>query len=141
MRIGEICRLDATILLAVFAGLMAWAVWTGFAQQGRYIEKRGEAHGWISRRHAHPPGCLPPGDGAGVAGRQFPVLVWGAVEIAHGFGVSDLVIGLTVIALGTSLPELASSIAAIRKREHDIALGNILGSNLFNTLAVVGMQV
>jgi len=67
------------------------------------------------------------------------LLVWGAVEIAQGFGVSDLVIGLTVIAIGTSLPELASSLIAARKGEHDIALGNIVGSNMFNTLAVVGI--
>jgi cation:H+ antiporter len=67
------------------------------------------------------------------------ILVWGAVEIARAFGVSDLIIGLTVIAIGTSLPELASSIIAARKGEHDIALGNVLGSNLFNTLAVVGI--
>jgi cation:H+ antiporter len=67
------------------------------------------------------------------------ILVWGAVEIAQGFGVSDLIIGLTVVAIGTSLPELASSIIAIRKGEHDIAFGNVLGSNLFNTLAVVGI--
>jgi cation:H+ antiporter len=67
------------------------------------------------------------------------ILVWGAVEIAHGFGVSDLIIGLTIVAIGTSLPELASSVIATRKGEHDIALGNILGSNLFNTLAVVGI--
>jgi len=66
-------------------------------------------------------------------------LVWGAVEIAEGLGVSDLIIGLTIVAVGTSLPELASSIAAIRRNEHDIALGNIVGSNLFNTLAVVGI--
>jgi cation:H+ antiporter len=67
------------------------------------------------------------------------ILVWGAVEIAHEFGVSDLIIGLTIIAVGTSLPELASSVIATRKGEHDIALGNVLGSNLFNTLAVVGI--
>ena len=67
------------------------------------------------------------------------LLVWGAVEIAHHFGVSDLIIGLTIVAVGTSLPELASSIIAARKGEHDIALGNVLGSNLFNTLAVVGI--
>jgi cation:H+ antiporter len=66
-------------------------------------------------------------------------LVWGAIEIAHGFGVSDLIIGLTIVAIGTSLPELASSVIAARKGEHDIALGNILGSNLFKTLAVVGI--
>ena len=53
--------------------------------------------------------------------------------------MSDLVIGLTVLAVGTSLPELASCVAAARKGEHDIALGNVLGSNLFNTLAVVGI--
>ena len=67
------------------------------------------------------------------------ILVWGAVEIAQAFGVSDLIIGLTIVAVGTSLPELASSIIAARRGEHDIALGNILGSNLFNTLAVVGI--
>ncbi len=66
-------------------------------------------------------------------------LVWGAVAIARGFGVSDLVVGLTIVAVGTSLPELASSLIAARKGEHDLALGNVLGSNLFNTLAVVGI--
>ncbi|WP_107860812.1 calcium/sodium antiporter [Neisseria weaveri] len=67
------------------------------------------------------------------------MLVWGAVSIAQNFGVSDLVIGLTVVAVGTSLPELASSVIAARKGEHDIAMGNVIGSNLFNTLAVVGL--
>ncbi len=65
--------------------------------------------------------------------------VWGAVKVATVLGVSDLVIGLTIVAIGTSLPELASSIAASRKGEHDIVLGNIVGSNVFNTLAVVGL--
>ena len=67
------------------------------------------------------------------------LLVWGAVAIAQTLGVSDAVIGLTVVAIGTSLPELASCIAAARKGEDDIALGNVLGSSLFNTLAVVGL--
>jgi cation:H+ antiporter len=67
------------------------------------------------------------------------ILVWAAVTIAHFFGVSDLIIGLTIVAIGTSLPELASSLIATRKGEHDIALGNVLGSNLFNTLAVIGI--
>lgn len=67
------------------------------------------------------------------------LLVWGAVEIAEGFGVSDLIIGLTVVAIGTSLPELASSISALRRKEHDMVLGNVVGSNLFNTLGVVGL--
>lgn len=67
------------------------------------------------------------------------LLVWGAVGVAKGFGVSDLVIGLTVVAVGTSLPELASSIVAARKSQHDMVVGNVIGSNLFNTLAVVGL--
>ena len=67
------------------------------------------------------------------------LLVWGAVTIATTLGVSDLVIGLTIVAVGTSLPELASSISALRRNAHDLVLGNVLGSNLFNTLGVVGV--
>ncbi|MCY9879291.1 calcium/sodium antiporter [Vibrio natriegens] len=67
------------------------------------------------------------------------ILVWGAVEIAQQLGVSDLLIGLTIVALGTSLPELAASIVAARKGEHDIAIGNVVGSNMFNSLAVIGI--
>ena len=67
------------------------------------------------------------------------MLVWGAVEVATFFGVSDTIIGLTVIAIGTSLPELASSLIAVKKGEHDLAIGNVIGSNMFNTLAVVGI--
>jgi len=65
-------------------------------------------------------------------------LVWGAVEIARELRVSELVIGLAILAPGTSLPELASSIAAARNREPALIIGNILGSNLINTLAVTG---
>ncbi len=67
-------------------------------------------------------------------------LVKGAVGIAELFGVSDLIIGLTVIAIGTSLPELASSLAAAKKGESEMVLGNIIGSCLFNALAVVGIS-
>ena len=67
------------------------------------------------------------------------MMVWGAVEIAHFFGVSETIIGLTIIAIGTSLPELAASITAARKNEADLMIGNILGSNLFNLLAVMAM--
>ena len=67
------------------------------------------------------------------------MLVWGAVGIARSFGVSDLVIGLTIVAIGTSLPELAASVMASRKGEDDIAVGNVVGSNLFNILAVLGI--
>ena len=66
------------------------------------------------------------------------ILVWGAVGIARSFGVSELLIGLTVIAAGTSLPELASAIASARRGQNEFTLGNIIGSNFFNSLAVVG---
>ena len=67
------------------------------------------------------------------------ILVYGAVDIATRLGVSDLVIGLTIIAIGTSLPELAASIMSAIRNEHDIAIGNVIGSNMFNTLGVMGM--
>lgn len=67
------------------------------------------------------------------------ILVWGAVNIANSLGISDLIIGLTIVAIGTSLPELAASVMAAKKGEHDIAIGNVVGSNMFNILAVVGI--
>lgn len=66
-------------------------------------------------------------------------LVWGAVNIAQAYGISDLIIGLTIIAIGTSLPELAASIMSAIRKEHDLIIGNIIGSNIFNLLAVIGI--
>ncbi|WP_245595735.1 calcium/sodium antiporter [Marinomonas ushuaiensis] len=65
------------------------------------------------------------------------LLVWGAIGIATGLGVSELIIGLTIVAIGTSLPELAASVSSVRKGHHDIAIGNILGSNIFNLATVL----
>jgi len=67
------------------------------------------------------------------------LLVWGAVEVAVAFGVSDLVIGLTIIAVGTSLPELAAAVMSALKNEHDLAIGNVVGSNIWNLLAVLSL--
>ena len=67
------------------------------------------------------------------------LLVEGAVDIARGFGVSETVIGLTLIAVGTSLPELATTVAAALRRQADVALGNVIGSNMFNLLAIMGI--
>ena len=67
------------------------------------------------------------------------LLVYGATQLAVAFGVSDLIIGLTIVAVGTSLPELASSLVSALKKQSDLAVGNVVGSNLFNTLAVVGL--
>ncbi len=67
------------------------------------------------------------------------LLVWAAVGIATSFGVSEVIIGLTIVAIGTSLPELAASIAATKKNEHSMVIGNIVGSNFFNTLMGIGV--
>lgn len=67
------------------------------------------------------------------------MVVWGAIEVAHTLGISDLVIGLTIVAVGTSLPELVASIAGALKGEADLVIGNVIGSNMFNLLAVLAM--
>lgn len=135
---GEITRKDALVLLCVFGGLMVWTIWQGMQKKsdplGKEIEDELEIHVMPVRRAVI---WLVVGLVSLIISSR--ILVWGAIEIAHGFGVSDLIIGLTVVAVGTSLPELASSLIAARKGEHDIALGNVLGSNMFNTLAVVGI--
>jgi cation:H+ antiporter len=135
---GEITRFEAFGLLGVFGGLMTWTIWQGMQKNidtfGSEVEQDLDAHTMPIQRAAL---WLVVGLVLLVVSSR--ILVWGAVEIAHGFGVSDLIIGLTIVAVGTSLPELASSIMATRKGEHDLALGNILGSNIFNTLAVVGI--
>ena len=67
------------------------------------------------------------------------MLVWGAVNIAEAMGISDLIIGLTIVAIGTSLPELAASVMSALRNEPDIAIGNVIGSNMFNLLAVLSL--
>lgn len=135
---GELSRLDAFILLLVFFGVMGWSVLQARKQPQDVLGASMNAeledlH--LTLRQALFWLVL----GLVVLIISSRVLVWGAVSVAQSLGVSDLIIGLTVVAIGTSLPELASSIAAIRKQEHDLALGNIVGSGLFNTLAVVGI--
>lgn len=134
----DLSRLNAVVLLLVFAGLMAWTIYQGLKRKTDTLAKEVETE---TAEKAMPLKravfWLVVGLLLLIASSR--ILVWGAVEIAQIFGVSDMIIGLTIIAVGTSLPELASSVIAARKGEHDIALGNILGSNLFNTLAVVGI--
>ncbi len=135
---GDIGRLDALVLLLVFAGLMSWTIYHGLQRKRDHLGME------VADTLPDDPVPLPKAMFSLLLGLVLlivssRVLVWGAVDIAELFGVSDLIIGLTIIAVGTSLPELASSLIAIRKQEHDIALGNVLGSNLFNTLAVVGI--
>ena len=134
VRDGGVSRANAWILLGVFA---AWLVGSCLLA---VRTKRGAASadapgGGLSGRMA----AFWTLAGLAVLVASSRALVWGAVELAQALGVSDLVIGLTVVAVGTSLPELASSVAAARKGEDDLAVGNVIGSNLFNTLAVVGL--
>ncbi|MBU2648630.1 calcium/sodium antiporter [bacterium] len=135
---NQITRLEAVILLLVFFVLMAWTVWGGLKAKtdsfGSEVEKDLD-----SRELPISKAVFKLITGLILLIVSSRLLVWGAVKIAHDFGVSDLIIGLTIVAIGTSLPELASSVIAARKGEHEIALGNVLGSNLFNTLAVVGI--
>ncbi len=135
---GEISRLDGLILLLVFALVMVWSVIQGIRNKSDVLaaelNEGGDGQAFSVGRSV-----LRLIVGLALLIASSRALVWGAVEIAQSFGVNDLIIGLTIVAVGTSLPELASSIAAARKGRHEIALGNVLGSNLFNTLAVVGI--
>lgn len=135
---GELSRLDALGLLAVFFLLLGWSIWSAIRTPSDAIATGVEAD---LKSHSMPlrKAIFWLVVGLIVLIISSRLLVWGAVDLASAFGVSDLIIGLTIVAVGTSLPELASSLIAIRKGEHDLALGNILGSNLFNTLAVVGI--
>ena len=135
---GELTRWEAIVLLAGFFGLIGWSIFSALRGKGDVLE--GEMAGELEV-HSMPLGRAIFWVVAGlvlliVSSRM---LVWGAVTIAESLGVSDLIIGLTIVALGTSLPELAATVVAARKGEHDIAIGNVVGSNMFNLLAVVGI--
>lgn len=139
---GNVSRMDGVILLLVFAGVMAFNIWSEL----RATKKAGDASVDAECEAANGETALSIGRsvfwlvlGLVLLVASSRALVWGACNIARSLGVSDLLIGLTIVAVGTSLPELASSIAAARKGEDDLAFGNIVGSNLFNTLAVVGI--
>ena len=138
---GRISRLDGLLL---FAGIVAYTVFAirqgrreSPAVQAEYAQEFGSGGSpWLER--------LPVQIAFIVAGLALLVLgahwlVSGAVVIARLFGVSDLVIGLTIVAAGTSLPELATSVVAALRGERDIAVGNIVGSNIFNILAIAGI--
>ncbi|MFV0278522.1 MAG: sodium:calcium antiporter, partial [Parahaliea sp.] len=135
---GLLSRGDALVVLLVFVVLITWTI-------RQSLQGRGDSLG--AELEAELPARVMPmrtawlwlGLGLLVLIGSSRLLVWGAVDMAHLFGVSDLIIGLTIVAVGTSLPELVSSVMAARKGEHDMALGNVIGSNLFNTLAVVGI--
>ncbi|OOF20466.1 calcium/sodium antiporter [Salinivibrio sp. IB872] len=129
---------EALLLIAGFLLLIGWTVWRGMRtkEDTLAIEMDAElTQQTLSLKKAIMWLVI----GLALLVVSSRILVWGAVEIAQQLGVSDLIIGLTIVALGTSLPELAASIIAARKGEHDIAVGNVVGSNIFNSLAVIGI--
>ncbi len=137
LRDGELSQFDGGLLLAGFAAVILRQLWEAkhggddalVAEFEESLEKEmslAAAMGWLLV-------------GFIVLLLSARLMVWAAVDIAMALGISELVIGLTIVAIGTSLPELAASVAAVRKNEHDIALGNVLGSNLFNLLGVMAL--
>lgn len=133
----SLTKAESIILLSGFFIVVGWSIYAALNNKGDALESEfeeeldhamtlGKALFWLAA-------------GLVVLVGSSRILVWGSVEIAHQLGVSDLIIGLTIVALGTSLPELAASVVAARKGEHDIAIGNVIGSNMFNLLAVIGI--
>ena len=135
---NDLTRTDALVMLITLAVIMVWSI-----RQGLSKKRDSLAADMTDELKAH---AMPLKKaiiylvaGLIVLVVSSRVLVWGAVDIATAMGISDTIIGLTIVALGTSLPELAASIAALRRGEHDLIVGNVIGSNLFNTLGVVGI--
>ncbi len=135
---GQLTRIESAGLLFGFALLIGWAIYTAKRQSKDHLGVEVEQQISINELSLKwsifwlVVGLL-------LMIVSSKILVWGAVGIAEIMGVSNLVIGLTVVALGTSLPELAASVVAARKGQHDIAIGNVVGSNMFNILAVAGI--
>ena len=131
-------RAESLLLLSGFFGLIGWTIFTAMRNRSDVLATEMDKE---VTTHRMPLGRALFWLAAGLVLLILSsrILVWGAVSIAQMLGVSDLVIGLTIVALGTSLPELAASVIAARKGEHDIAIGNVVGSNMFNLLAVIGI--
>lgn len=136
---GQLSQTDDVILLLGLLAVLTFQIIVGL-REGSNKEENADS---IDNNQAETAG-LSRGLASLVIGMSILVLssraiVWGAVELATYWGLSELIIGLTIVAVGTSLPELVASLSAARKGEHDMALGNIIGSNTFNTLGVVGL--
>ena len=139
---GNVSFADGVVLLMVFVAIMTFNI----LSEWKAKRKRKSGGGESLDSDTEPAEKVSIGKsilllivGLGLLIASSRMLVWGAINVAQALGVSDLLIGLTIVAVGTSLPELASSIAAARRGENDLAVGNIIGSNIFNTLVVVGI--
>ncbi|MEQ1440728.1 calcium/sodium antiporter [Fontimonas sp. SYSU GA230001] len=132
---GSLDRIDGLVLSAGFIAFLVWSIRT--AKRDGSDPMAVEAVEELPPQIATGPALMWIVIGLAVLIGASQLLVWGAVNLAKAAGVSDLIIGLTVVAIGTSLPELAASVTGTLKGEHDIAIGNILGSNLFNILCIL----
>jgi cation:H+ antiporter len=134
---GTLARIDGLILLTLLAAILAWMVRSAKMDSSDPIS--GEFDAEIPHDIPTPKAVFWFVIGLVSLLLSSRLLVWGAVNVASALGVSDVVIGLTIVAIGTSLPELAASITSALKGEHDIAIGNVIGSNLYNILAVLSL--
>ncbi len=135
---GELKSYEGIILLGLFIFVLAMMAWLSL-QVDKEDPLVAETADEIPKGVSNTSALIWIGVGLVILPLSAHFLVNSAVEIARYMGISDLVIGLTIIAFGTSLPELAASVAGVLKGEDDLALGNIIGSNIFNLLAVLGM--
>ncbi len=130
---------DGMLLLAGMVAVLAWITWVGLNTRSAGDPMGEDFADEIPTQLSMGKALLLLLLGSVLLLASSRLLVWGAVSVAHTLGVSDLVIGLTIVALGTSLPELAASVMSALKHEHDIAIGNIIGSNMYNLLAVLSL--
>lgn len=128
---------DAALLLGALAAYIGYGVWQSIHSPDD--EYGIEVDAAISHEQSMAKALLTLVFGLLLLLASSRLLVWSATEIALALGISELIIGLTIVALGTSLPELAASIASVRKSQHEMAIGNVIGSNVFNILGVVGI--
>jgi cation:H+ antiporter len=137
---GNLSRLDGALLLTGLAVLLGFIVWNGIRDRRAAMESPPpELDSEIPKSMSTKVAITWVVVGLLALLASAEVVVWGSQSLATMFGVPDLVVGLTIVALGTSLPELAATVISALKKEHDIAFGNIIGSNMFNTLGVLGL--
>lgn len=136
---GDFSQLDGAILLACLFAAIGWMIYSSKKTSNRHDPLLEEGAEELPVEMPFKKALFWMVTGLILLMVSSKMLVWGASNIASQLGISDLVIGLTIVAIGTSLPELAASISSVKKGEIDLAIGNIVGSNLFNTLGVLAI--
>lgn len=133
-------RLGGLILLLFFIAFMLWTIINANTSRKKAISEQG-SDSETEKPLSVPRSIMYAAGGLAVVILGGQLAVYCAKDIAHGIGISESLIGLTVVALGTSLPELITSVVSARKGNSDLALGNVVGSNLFNILMVMGLSM